>query len=93
LGIEHCFDIILGGDSAPQKKPHPALLQLVLARFRVPVHRALMIGDGDTDVKAGKQAGVLTCGVTYGLGQKERLIAAQPDFIIGALSEIPRYFY
>jgi 2-phosphoglycolate phosphatase len=92
LGIEHRFDIILGGDSAPQKKPHPALLQQTLARFQVPAHRALMIGDGGIDVEAGKQAGVLTCAVTYGLGDKEDIIAANPDFVIDALSEIPSYF-
>jgi len=92
LGIERCFDIILGGDSAAQKKPHPALLQEALARFRVPPKRALMIGDGSIDIQAGKQAGVLTCGVTYGLVHKEEVIAAKPDFVVHHLSEIPRYF-
>lgn len=91
LGIEHCFDIILGGDSAPQKKPHPALLNQALARFQVPPRRALMIGDGDIDIEAGKQAGVMTCGVTYGLGRKEDIIAVAPDFIIDSLSELARY--
>jgi HAD superfamily hydrolase (TIGR01509 family) len=92
LGIEPCFDIILGGDSAPHKKPHPALLQQVLAYCRVPPERALMIGDGNIDIQAGKQAGVLTCGVTYGLGAKQDVIAASPDFIVDRLAEIPRYF-
>ena len=32
---------------------------------------ALMVGDGDTDIEAGKRAGVITCGVTYGLGNKD----------------------
>ena len=32
-----------------------------------------MIGDGDTDVEAGKRAGVVTCGVTYGLGKGSAL--------------------
>jgi phosphoglycolate phosphatase len=92
LGIEDCFDIILGGDSAAYKKPHPALLQQALARFQLPAQRSLMIGDGGVDIEAGKQAGVLTCGVTYGLGQKEDVVAANPDFIIHHLSEIPRHF-
>jgi phosphoglycolate phosphatase-like HAD superfamily hydrolase len=51
-----------------------------------------MIGDGSIDIDAGKQAGVLTCGVTYGLGHKEDVIAANPDFVIDSLSEIARYF-
>jgi 2-phosphoglycolate phosphatase len=92
LGIESCFDIILGGDSAPEKKPHPALLQQALARFQVRPERALMIGDGGIDVNAGKQAGVLTCGVTYGLGRKEDVIAANPDVVVHHLSEIPQHF-
>ena len=92
LGIYHCFDIILGGDSAPHKKPHPAPLQQALARFQLPAGRALMIGDGGVDIQAGKQAGVLTCGVTYGLGQKEDVIAANPDYVIHHLSEVSLYF-
>ena len=67
LGIAEEFDAILGGDSAAQKKPHPALLNHVLAQFDIAPNRALMIGDGDTDIEAGKRAGVVTCGVTYGL--------------------------
>jgi len=51
-----------------------------------------MIGDGDTDVEAGRRAGVLTCGVTYGLGNKDDLIAARPDYLIDGLEHLPRYF-
>jgi phosphoglycolate phosphatase len=93
LGVESCFDMILGGDSAPQKKPDPALLQRALTGFVVPAERALMVGDGDIDIEAGKRAGVVTCGVTYGLGQKQDIIAAAPDFIIDSLSELARYIY
>jgi 2-phosphoglycolate phosphatase len=92
LGIEYCFDIILGGDSGPHKKPHPALLEHVLACFQLAPERAVMIGDGDVDIQAGKHAGVLTCGVTYGLGDKQDVIAARPDFVVDHLFEIPRYF-
>lgn len=92
LGVESCFDIILGGDSAAQKKPDPALLHQALACFQVAPGRALMIGDGAIDIEAGKRAGVLTCGVTYGLGRKEDVIAAKPDYIVNDLAEIARYF-
>ena len=78
LGVAKQFDRILGGDSAAEKKPHPALLNLVLRRFQIPPARALMIGDGDTDIEAGKRAGVVTCGVTYGLCGKAAVTAAVP---------------
>lgn len=92
LGIEPCFDAILGGDSAPLKKPDPEPLNRVLATFGVRPAKALMVGDGGTDIEAGKAAGVLTCGVTYGLGKTEELIAAKPDFLIDGLRQLTGYF-
>jgi 2-phosphoglycolate phosphatase len=92
LGVREQFDAILGGDSVADKKPHPALLHEALNRFQIlPVH-ALIVGDGDIDVEAGKRAGVFTCGVTYGLGNKQDLIAAKPNILIDDLAELPRYF-
>jgi phosphoglycolate phosphatase len=85
LGLEKEFDMILGGDSAAQKKP-------VLRRFDVPASGAVMVGDGDTDVEAGKRAGVITCGVTFGLGDKDELIAARPDLLIDDLRQLAENF-
>ena len=93
LGIERQFNAILGGDSGPDKKPHPGLLNAALQRFAIERAKALMVGDGDTDIEAGKRAGVITCGVTYGLGSKEALLEARPDFIIDELSQLAQCFY
>jgi len=92
LGVEDCFDAIFGGDSAAEKKPHPALVHVALRRFQVSASSALIVGDGDTDIEAGKRAGVITCGVTYGLGNKSDLIAAAPDYLIDDLTELYEYF-
>ena len=93
LGVEDRFDAVLGGDSVPDKKPHPALLNEALRRFAVPARRALIIGDGAADVEAGKRAGVVTCGVTYGLGNKDDLRAARPGVLIDDLAQLADYFY
>jgi HAD superfamily hydrolase (TIGR01509 family) len=92
LGVEDCFDAIFGGDSAAEKKPHPALLHVALRRFHLSAARAVIVGDGDTDIEAGKRAGVMTCGVTYGLADKSDLIAAAPDLLIDDLTELYDYF-
>ena len=92
LGVAHEFDAILGGDSAPEKKPHPALLNLALQKFQVAAANAVIVGDGDTDIEAGKRAGVATCGVTYGLGDRHDLVAAKPDVLIDRLAELSDYF-
>jgi phosphoglycolate phosphatase len=92
LGVADEFDAVIGGDSAPEKKPHPAPLSLALEQFRVSAACALMVGDGDTDIEAGKRAGVWTCGVTYGLGDLDALVTAEPDVIIDDLGELSKYF-
>ena len=51
-----------------------------------------MVGDGDIDIAAGKSAGVITCGVTYGLGNRDDLVAAKPDFIIDKLAALENIF-
>ena len=51
-----------------------------------------MIGDGDTDIEAGKRAGVVTCGVTYGLCGKAAVTAARPDFIVDNLATLRDFF-
>ena len=92
LGIEGCFDAILGGDSAAEKKPDPSALNRVLADFAIAPARALIVGDGAADIEAGRRAGIHTCGVTYGLGKKEELVTAGPDVLIDDLRELEIYF-
>jgi phosphoglycolate phosphatase len=92
LGVATEFDAILGGDSVAEKKPHPAMLQLVLDQFQIAPADALIVGDGDTDIEAGKRAGVITCGVTYGLGNRHALRAAQPDITIDSLTALTEHF-
>jgi phosphoglycolate phosphatase len=92
LGIGESFDLILGGDSAAAKKPHPALLTMALERFQTTPSSAVMVGDGEADIEAGKRAGVITCAVRYGLGDKDRLSAAKPDLMIDHLGELRGHF-
>lgn len=92
LGIVTCFDAVLGGDSGPRKKPDPEPLRRVLACFDVEPVKAVMVGDGNTDIEAGKGAGVHTCGVTYGLGRIEELREAKPDFLIDDLRQLTEHF-
>lgn len=92
LGIDKEFDVIFGAGGQLKKKPDPAMLLAALERFACPGARAVMIGDGATDVRAGKEAGVLTCGVTYGLGRKEDLLEAGAEFLVDDLMQLSDYF-
>jgi phosphoglycolate phosphatase len=70
LKLETYFDIILGGDSLPEKKPDPAPLLHILHRWRCSPDRAVMVGDGRQDIAAGKAAGVRTIAVRGGFDDR-----------------------
>jgi phosphoglycolate phosphatase len=88
LGIARYFPFIYGGDSFAQKKPDPVGVRELMSATNVSTRQTLMIGDSDTDVLTGRNAGVWTCGVTYGFGA-HTLASAPPDFLIGDLRELP----
>ena len=88
LGILERFRWVYGGDSFPEKKPHPAGILKILAETGIPPGRVLMVGDSRNDIMTGRNAGVLTCGVTYGLAP-DQLTDPMPDFLINDMRKLP----
>ena len=86
------FDSVLGGDSLSERKPNPIGLQLLMKNLNCPVKEVLMIGDSAIDIETGKHAGVMTCGVTYGLGDPVSLQDSKPDYLIDNLSNLKSLF-
>lgn len=86
--ISSYFNEVLGGDNAPCLKPNPCAILELLNKYRVTKERALFIGDMTIDLETGQNAGIQTCGVTYGFDGKEKLAAANPDFLINDLLEL-----
>jgi len=86
------FDSILGGDSLDVQKPDPKGLQLLMDKLNCPAKQVLMVGDSTIDIETGRRAGVLTCGVTYGLGDPDALRGAKPDYLIDNLSHLKLLF-
>ena len=54
-------------------KPDPRMLRELLAELRVPVKRAVMIGDTTYDLAMAEAIGMPSIGVTYGVHDPERL--------------------
>ncbi len=81
FGITTLFDRLQGSDDIPFK-PDPAILRLILGEESWDPASTIMVGDTAMDVLAGKNAGIATCGVTYGAMSREQIEAAAPDFII-----------
>ncbi|MBZ5551677.1 MAG: HAD-IA family hydrolase [Acidobacteriia bacterium] len=87
LGVSDFFRSIYGGNSFEQKKPDPMGVHTILDETALPPRAALMVGDSDVDVMTGRNAGVATCGVTYGLGS-EKMMQTPPDFYVDDLREL-----
>ena len=88
FGIADYFSDILGGDDVGCRKPSSCPLDMVIQKHNAKKERAAIVGDMAIDVLAGKQAGIVTCAVTYGIGKKEDIIKAKPDFIISDIREL-----
>jgi len=57
---------IVGGDTTPHAKPHPAPLLEAARRIGVAPERCLYVGDDERDIIAGRAAGMFTVAAAYG---------------------------
>ena len=92
LHIEDRFAVVYGGNSFEQKKPHPVGIERILADTGAAREQTIMVGDSYIDIQTGRNASVVTCGVTYGLAT-ETLDNFKPDFLIDDLRELSRIVY
>ncbi|WP_254275309.1 phosphoglycolate phosphatase [Halomonas sp. 3H] len=88
FGLEAHFALCLGGDSLPEKKPHPAPLRHVAQHFGVAPEACLMVGDSRHDIAAGKAAGFRTLAVPYGYNHGEPVRESGPDGVVESLAEL-----
>jgi phosphoglycolate phosphatase len=81
LGLVDFFVHVYGGNSFSTKKPDPLGISTILQETGVPAAEALMIGDSSVDVLTGRNAGMWTCGVTYGFAP-HTLENSPPDVLV-----------
>ena len=88
LALAEHFALCLGGDSLPEKKPHPAPLLHVASHFGLAPQACLMVGDSRHDIAAGQAAGFRTLAVPYGYNHGEPVRASGPDGVVESLVEL-----
>ena len=91
LGLREFFVNVYGGNSFPTKKPDPQGAQVILREAGTPPQRAVMIGDSAIDILTGRNAGLRTCGVTYGFAP-HTLCEVPPDVVIDKPQELAELF-
>jgi len=92
LDLVRHFDIAVGGQAGLKLKPDPEAILKILNHLNVQPAHAVMIGDSENDILAGKAAGVMTCAVTFGFRPKENLLPLHPDFVANGPDELKNFF-
>jgi len=91
LGLGEFFPIVYGGNSFATKKPDPEGAQIILRETASQPSETLIVGDSHVDVSTGRNAGLWTCGVTYGFSP-ETLQQTPPDVLLDRPAELAQLF-
>jgi HAD superfamily hydrolase (TIGR01509 family) len=79
---------VCSGDTL-QRKPHPAPLRLALRQLCLKPSSCVYVGDSPEDLQMAKRAGVRAIAVLGPFPTEKRLRAAQPDFLLESIRELP----
>lgn len=86
--LDPYFQVIITQADTERHKPYPDPLLVACERLGVLPAGAVYVGDAWTDIEAGKAAGLLTVGVTWGAAG-EAIREAEPDYILATMTELP----
>jgi phosphoglycolate phosphatase len=84
-GLRDYFEVIYGGDSLSQKKPHPAQMLQVCQDFALPPEQIVAIGDSSNDAEAARAAGCFVLNVPYGYNHGLPIQDVDSDGIVPTL--------
>jgi len=88
LGLHGVFELILGGDSLPVKKPEALPLLHTCQELGFSVEETLMIGDSKNDIVAANNAKMESVGVTYGYNYGEDINTFSPTTVIDSFKKL-----
>jgi len=88
-GLAPYFDMIVGGDRLPRRKPDPLPMLHVCERFGIAPGRMVAIGDSDNDAAAARAAGVPVLVVPYGYNEGRPAESIDADGIVASLADVP----
>lgn len=85
---EGTFSDVLGQMDSYPRKPDPAGALQLAGKMNVSPGECIYIGDTNTDMLTGKNAGMYTIGVLWGFREREELEKAGADIIVSSPAEI-----
>ncbi|QWB99977.1 HAD-IA family hydrolase [Mycoplasmatota bacterium] len=86
FNLDQYIDVYVYLNDVLKPKPHAEPILFAKSKLKNP-QQILMIGDNPSDILAGKNAHILTCGVEWSL-KKNKLKATHPDFWITSFNQL-----
>lgn len=91
LGLQDFFHDSRCADETASK-PHPKMLEELLAGFQLLPEQAVMVGDTEFDMEMAQRARVHRLAVSYGAHHADRLLKYQPIRCLDQFDEIEEIF-
>ena len=89
LNLQSAFDAVVTRDDCDQMKPASAPVLKTLTELNISPEATILVGDGVVDVLAAKAAGIRSVAVTPNPFPLQRLLNAQPDYLLGSINDLP----
>lgn len=90
--VEHyfpgVFDLVRGGLSGVPVKPDPTAVLTLMEELWADPASTIMVGDSSVDIRTGHNAGLKSCGVTWGFRDRASLMEAGADFLADTPAEL-----
>lgn len=86
--LDAYFDLVVGGDTLAEQKPHRSVLQHVARTLGVDTRRAAHVGDSSVDIDAARNAGLQAWAVPYGYNGGLSIDTARPQHIFADLAQV-----
>ena len=91
--IAKFFSYLVAAEDTTLLKPNGEPVTKTLNDLSHAAEQTLVVGDMPFDILMGKNAGVYTCGVTYGNSDRESLLESGADFVIDDMDELMKILH
>ena len=88
MKIAHLFEYAIGGDNVEHPKPAPDAVLQILRHYNLSAEEAFVVGDMPFDINMATNAGVKSCGVTWGNADAAQLKESGANYIIDKMSQL-----
>lgn len=88
LGLRGSFRSVVGPELDAREEPKSRTVARALAGLGASHRPVAIVGDRHFDVRAGREHGIGTIGVTWGFGSREELESAGADLVVDSPAEL-----